>query len=77
MYNREVAGGGKLKTDLTLMLIDMLDPKRGSESRVQAIGEDWPSLPAIPFRRMLRLYTTWAVHRRFVQIADQEMSHVQ
>ncbi len=49
-YNDWVVGGGKLKTDLPLMLIDKLDPKRGSESRVQDIGE-----ARLPFCRLSRL----------------------
>jgi hypothetical protein len=77
-YNEQVVGGGKLKTDLPLMLIDKLDPKRGSESRVQDIGE-----ARLSFGRLSRLEECSVSTRLgpstgdFLQIANQETPHAQ
>ena len=70
-----IAGGGKLKTGSSLVLEVKPDWKCGSESRVQDNGEAERLLQdpsAIPIRRLHRLYTTWAVHRRSVHFTTQE-----
>ena len=59
-------GGGKLRPTFTLMLVDKLDPKRGSESCAQDIGE-----VRLTHRRLSRLEECFA-HARLGPPTDQE-----